>query len=83
MIDAVLCAFGVYVLTLVLSSYSGPLDIFSRLRSVLPEPLFDLFTCFTCLSFWVGGVFALFAGLSWIEYFASVGIAVIAHEATC
>jgi hypothetical protein len=83
MIEVIFCALGVYVLTLVISSYSGPLGLFSRFRNCLPKPLNDLVTCFTCLSFYVAIPFCLFNGLDLLQYFAVVGLAVVVNEATC
>lgn len=78
--EVILCAFGVYGVTLILSSYAGPYGIISRARAMLPVDLREGVTCFVCLSVWVGGVFALLAELNFLEYLAVVGAAILAEE---
>ena len=80
MIEVILCAFGVYAVTLVISSYSGPFHAFSKFRQALPDGLKELFTCFVCLSWWIGAIFAFSVGLNFLEYLAVVGAAIMVEQ---
>lgn len=80
MTEVILSAFGVYAVSVVVSSYPGPGDIFVKFRSSLAPGLNKLFTCPVCLAWWVGLLFALVVGLNPLEYFAVVGFTVLAEE---
>lgn len=73
MIEVILCVFGVYAITLVMWEYGGPFDIFTRLRAKFEYP----FSCFVCTSFWVALIVACLSRLTFEEYFAVVGGAIL------
>lgn len=80
MIEVILSALGVYGITIVITSYPGPGDIFVKFRSSLSSGLNKLFTCPVCLSWWIGLIFAFAVGLNPLEYFAVVGTVILAEE---
>jgi hypothetical protein len=80
MTELIMCAFGVYAVTLVVSSYAGPFHAFSKFRRALPAGLNEMVTCFVCLSWYVGAAFAFAVGLNFLEYLAVVGLAIFAEE---
>jgi hypothetical protein len=73
MIEILLATLTTYAITLVISSYGGPLDVFARLRGKWNKP----WSCFVCLSFWVGLLVAGLSQLTIFEYFAVVGGAIL------
>lgn len=68
----------------------GPLDVFSRLRAKLASRqkrmggLYDLISCFYCVTVWVAVAFALFISDSLLTFMANTfimsGIAAIIHD---
>lgn len=73
MIEVMYSSLATYAITLVLSNYGGPFDIFARWRAGRSE----LWSCFVCLSFWVGLVIAILSRLTLQEYFAVVGLSIL------
>jgi hypothetical protein len=80
--------FSVYCVSLLLSNYDGPANIFIKLREVwLPDPLKKLFSCFVCLSFWVALIFNVFmpfvsVGTFVLHWFALAGSAIAIYKIT-
>lgn len=72
MIDVVLTALATFAVCKIISEYDGPFSIFHDLRN-----RFKLFSCLACSSVWVGVLFALFTHITFIEYFAAIGIVLI------
>lgn len=75
--DLILSTLSIYAITLVLSSYSGPFQIFSLMRNKSPEMLKELLSCFVCLSWYTALPFALLLGFNLLEYLAVVGGAIL------
>lgn len=68
-----LCALSVYTVTLIVSSYDGPFDVFARLRAKFDKP----FSCFVCLSFWVALPSLFVLGFNPLVYLSVVGAAIL------
>lgn len=73
----ILLTFGIYAVTLVLYSYSGPFNIFSLLRNKSPELIREIMSCYVCLSWYVALLFAVATGMNWVEYLGVVGGAIV------
>jgi hypothetical protein len=67
--DIILAVLATYAITLIMSSYGGPFDVFARLRAKYDKP----WSCFVCLSFWVGLAVSALSQLTVLEYLAVVG----------
>jgi len=86
----VLLGVAVWRLTRMLWSERGPLDIFVRFRAKLAQRqkrmggLYDLVSCFYCLSIWVASIFAIFLATSILTFLMYTlilsGIAVLIYE---
>lgn len=75
--EVILSILATYAISLVVSSYAGPFDVFARMRGN-----WSVFRCFVCLSFWIGLIVACLNYLTFSEYFAVVGGAILIYEVT-
>jgi hypothetical protein len=81
---------AVWRLTRMLWVERGPIDMFTRMRAYLAKKqkrmggLYDLVSCFFCLSVWVSMLPAIFMAKDLLTFILSVlilsGIAVIIHQ---
>jgi len=86
----VLLGVGVWRLSRILWTERGPLDIFVRARALLAKRqkrsggLYDLVSCFYCVSVWVAGLFAILISTSILTFIIYTlimsGVAVIIQE---
>lgn len=76
MIDVFATALGGYGITLLVTEYDGPFNVFDKLRR------YKLFTCFACLSVWVVAGVAYMSGLEVSGYLAAVGMVLLADRVT-
>lgn len=72
-----LATYGIAVI--VASNYDGPFNILVKLRE---SKVGSLFTCSVCLSVYVAAFVAIFMGLSFFEYLAILGLAVLLERNT-
>lgn len=67
-------ALAVYAISKLLSAYDGPFDVFKILREKFPmSPL----VCAVCTAVWVAIPFSIFSGISFLDYFAVIGIVIL------
>lgn len=74
LVTAILATYGISKL---LTSYSGPYELFSSLRQKYPlSPL----SCLICTSTWLAAPIAIISGLSIIEYLAILGVIILVEN---
>lgn len=72
MIEIIIAATATYGVSALVSEYSGPFDIFFRLRQRL-----RVLECTVCLSVWLAIPISIFSGLDIMGYFAVIGVIII------
>lgn len=64
----VIAALATWRVSHLIAKEEGPFHLFGRWRALVGDhAVGELFTCFQCLSLWVGAGLALLAGLTWKE----------------
>lgn len=78
----ILAALITFAIATLLAEYDGPFSVFAWLRKPLSKSRFgNPFECAVCLSVYIAGICAIVTGLSFVEYLATVGIAIFLIKA--
>lgn len=78
-IELIIGSLATYGIAVIVANYDGPFNILVKLRE---SKVGSLFTCSVCLSVYVAAFVAIFMGLSFFEYLAILGLAVLLERNT-